>query len=517
MCRETSRVKNSVFNLSFSMLGQIANIFAKFLVRTVFVHILGNEYLGLNGLFTNILSFLSLSELGVGTAIVFSLYKPIAENDGNQIAKIMLLFRKAYIIIGLIVILVGVSLCPFLKFFIADMPNIPNIQIIYILYVTNSGISYFFSYKAAFISANQKNYIVTNNRYIFIFIFSALQCVLLVLTHDYIVFLVLQVLCTLITNISISAIANRKYPVLKVKNAEALDDDTKYVIKSNVSANLMHRIGGIIVFSTDNILLSKMFDLGIVGIYSNYSLLISTVEGVIDQFFNAITASVGSLRISADKKHQIEIYYIIYFINFWLYSVCAVCFPILFEPFILLWLGHKYVMDRYCVVFIVLNFYLKGLRKTNQIFNSAYGLSPKYKYMPIPESVINIAASIIFGRFLGPIGIFIGTTISSVSTCVWVEPMILFKFGFESRITPLAKKYIGYMGFTLFTVVITFFATSFVASDGWIGLIIELVICLIIPNFLIALIYYRTDEFKYVKNLFFKFWGNIFIKNIRKS
>ena len=517
MNKETSRVKNSVFNLLFSLLGQIANIIAKFLVRTVFVYILGNEYLGLNGLFTNILSFLSLSELGVGTAIVFSLYKPIAENDGNQIAKIMRLFRNAYIIIGLIVFLVGVSLCPFLDFFITDMPNIPNIQFIYILYVTNSGISYFFSYKAAFISANQKNYIVTNNRYIFICIFSALQCVSLVLTHNYIVFLVLQILCTFITNISISAIANKKYPVLKVKQAEALDDDTKHVIKNNVSANLMHRIGGIIVFSTDNILLSKMFDLGIVGIYSNYSLLISTVEGVIDQFFNSITASVGNLRVSADKKHQMEIYHIIYFINFWLYSVCAVCFAILFEPFILLWLGREYVMDRYCAVFIVINFYIKGLRKTNQIFNSAYGLSPKYKYMPVPESVINIAVSIIFGRLFGPIGIFIGTTISSVLTCVWVEPMILFKFGFDSRITSLAKKYVEYIGVALLAAVITFVVTSFVAFNGWIGFIIKLIICLVIPNFIVALIYCRSDEFKFVKKLFLKILEKIFRKNINKS
>lgn len=512
-----SRVKNSVFNLSFSILGQIANIIAKFLVRTVFVYILGNEYLGLNGLFTNILSILSLSELGVGTAIVFSLYKPIAENDEEQIAKIMLVFRKAYIIIGLTVLLAGISLSPFLDFFITDMPNIPNMQIIYILYVINSGISYFLSYKATFISANQKNYIVTNNRYIFIVIFSALQCVLLGLTHNYIIFLILQILCTLFTNISISAIADKKYPVLKIKNAGVLDDDTKHIIKNNVSVNVMHRIGGIIVFSTDNILLSKMFDLSIVGIYSNYSLLVSTVEGVIDQFFHAITASVGNLRVSADKNHQVEIYHIIYFINFWLYSVCAVCFIILFEPFVLLWLGQEYVMDIYCVAFIVLNFYLKGLRKTNQIFNSAYGLSPKYKYMPVPESVINIAASIILGRHLGPMGIFIGTTISSVSTCVWIEPMVLFKFGFESRITPLAKKYIEYMGVTLFTIVITFFATGFVMFDGWIGLIIELLICLIIPNFIIALIYCRTNEFKYVKNLFFEIFGKKFMKNIRKS
>ena len=300
----SSRTKNSIINLSFSLAGQFLNLLSKFLLRTVFVATLGKEYLGLSGLFTNILSLLSLAELGVGTAITFSLYKPIAQQNENQLIALMRVYKKAYICIGLFVLFAGALLTPFLSYFIKDMPDIPYIRMIYLLYVGNSGISYFYSYKASFIAANQKNYIVTNNQYLMNMLCALAQACALFFLHNYLIFLGMQVIFTIASNIRISKIADREYPILTRRTKIALDFNTKRMILSNIGAMVFHKIGAIVVFSTDNILLSKMFGLSIVGVYSNYCLIFNGIESILNQFFQSITASIGNLKADAEKGKQ---------------------------------------------------------------------------------------------------------------------------------------------------------------------------------------------------------------------
>lgn len=502
---QESRTKNSALNLVAALGGQGINIILNFAVRTIFIRTLSTEYLGLNGLFTNILSFLSLAELGVGSAITFCLYKPIAEQNEEEISILMGLFKKAYIIIGTVVLFVGVGLTPFLGFLIAEMPEeITNVSLIYILFVINSGISYFCSYKAIYVIANQKNYIVTNNKYIFRIIVAVLQILVLLLFKDYITYLIIKVVGTLFENLSITIIANKKYPVLKSRPNKKLNSETKNVIVANIKAIFVNRIGSVIITSTDNILLSKIFGLGIVGLYSNYSLLIVTVEGLLSRFFTAITASIGNMSVATSEEKQNEVYAIINFIQFWMYSFSTIAFATLFNSFIGLWIGEEYWIDSLCVFFVVANFYLNGMRQNNIVFNTTYGLMRYYTWLPIPTAIFNLLSSVGLALIIGPAGVFAGTTLSNLCTSFWMEPWMLMKRGLHGS---LKKYWINYSKYTLTTLLslgVTLYLCKLIMQNGMWGFALKMLIVIIVPNVVICILFHKTREFKYLLGMIHK-------------
>ena len=498
------RTKNSIRNIAFSYIGQIVNLIVKFALRTVFIYTLGKEYLGISGLFTNILSLLSLAELGIGTAITFCLYEPIAKHDEEKIAILMRIFKKAYTVIGIIVLVAGTSLTPFLNFFIKDMPDIPHISLIYLLFVFNSGISYFYSYKQTYIIANQKAYITTNNTYLMAFVAAIFQAVSLLAFKNYLLYLIIQVIFTFLANVRISRIADKMYPELAIRTDEQLDDNTKHLLLSNVGALVFHKIGALIVFSTDNLLLSKIFGIIIVGLYSNYTLIIQAVQSLENQFFNSITASIGNLGVDADSKHQEDVFFIIFFLDFVMSSCATVVLGSILDPFISLWAGSDYVMTIDCVIFIILNFYLTSMRQAAMTFDTAYGLAMYYKYMPIPESTINLVSSIIFAELFGPVGIFIGTTLSSLCTCIWIEPRVLFKYGLKDSGRKYLFIYLLYGGITVFMLVLSRFACGLIPLTGWSALILKALISVAIPVTFIVVIFSKSKEFLYLKVLFKK-------------
>ena len=249
-----SRTSNSIRNIKYAIFGQGIGIIISFFSRMVFVRILSAEYLGLNGLFTNILSILSLAELGVGPAIVYSMYKPLAEKNEYKLKALMSLYRKAYITIGIVIAVIGLTFTPFLDFFIKDIPNIPNIKLIYLMFVANSSISYFFSYKRSLIIAGQKRYIATFYRYSFYFLLNIAQIIALLLTKNYILYLGLQIISTFLENVCVSNKADRLYPFIKTKGDERLDKAEKYTIVRNVKAMIFHKVGGTVINGIDNLL-----------------------------------------------------------------------------------------------------------------------------------------------------------------------------------------------------------------------------------------------------------------------
>lgn len=504
------RVTNSKRNAIVSCMGQLLNFFIKFVLRTIFVYTLGKEYLGINGLFTNLLTFLSLAELGIGTAITCNLYKPLEENNKNEIKALMEFYQKAYLLIALFVGTVGILLTPFLQFFIKEMPqNIPNIRLIYVLFVLNSAFSYLWSYKGTLISADQKDRVVTLNRYIFTVLGVILQIIVLYIYHSYIGFLVIQLSITILQNISISIIADMLYPYLRDKTKDVLSSITKKQIYDNTSALMFHNVGNVIVFSTDNILLSKMFGLDIVGLYANYSLIISSIETMYRSLFSAIMGSVGNLKVSTDKEHQEVVYYRVLFINYVIVSYCVSAFMIVVEPFINVWVGKQYLLGYSIVIALGINCYIKGMRQSTIMFNSAYGLYVHYRYMPIPEVLINIIVSVILAKLVGPVGVFLGTIISSVFTCVWKEPSVLLKNGFGCGIKNYWKKYIKYLVVVATINVIAFAIVALIQLNNQIiEIIARLMICTLVYIILNALLFKNEDEYKYIISL---------IKSLEKS
>lgn len=507
------RTSSSIKNLIFAFIGQAAGVVINFIARIVFLKILTAEYLGLNGLFTNILSMLSLMELGVGTAMTFSLYKPLAIADKEKVKSLMHLYRKAYIIIGILVLVIGIGITPLLPYFVDKMPNInENINLIYILFVINTAISYFYSYKRSLISSDQKRYIATAYRYGFYFFLNITQIIVLLLTKNYIWYLVTQIIFTFMENVAVSKKADKLYPYLKEKNIKKLEKSDTEKIKKNVVAMVGHKIGGIVVGATDNIILSKFVGLIEVGIYSNYYLIINALNIIIGQVFTAITASVGNLVATANKEKVYNIFKKTFFLNFWLYGFSSICLLVLFNSFITIWLGSEYLFSMNIVLVLVINFYVTGMRKAVLTFRDATGLYWADRYKPFAESIINIVASIILVKIFGTIGVFIGTFISTMTTCFWVEPYVLYKYEFGLNIKPFLKKYISYTVLMIVSGIITVSICNLIKITGIIGFIINTFICVIVINAIFFMVLHRTEEFKYFKDLISEFVKSKFVK-----
>lgn len=504
-----TRTKSSLLNFSYAMIGQFLGLIVSFIARIFFIKILGNEYLGINGLFTNILNVLSLAELGVGTAITYSLYKPLAEKNIKKCQMLMQLYKKIYIIIGIIILTLGIALTPFLKFLIKEIPNVSNLNTIYILFVLNTSVSYLFSYKRNLIIADQNRYIATIYRYLFYILLNIVQIIYLILTKDYIGYLIIQIISTILENVLISIKANKMYPYLKDKKKIKIDNLTKKEIIKNTKAMMMHKIGGVVVNSTDNIILSKFIGLISVGIYSNYLLIITALNTIFGQIYNSITASIGNLIAISNSKKQYEIYKNMNFLTFWIHSFASICLIVLFNPFIEIWLGKEQLFTMDITLILVINFYINGMRKINLTFKDASGLFEKDKYKAILESLINIISSIFLAIHLGTFGVFLGTFISTITTSAWVEPYILYKYQFKQNFSNYLKDYLKQTLILLIIAIPIYYLCNLINLNIYLTFIIKSLICLIIPNIVLYIIYKDSNEFKY-------FYDKIFI-NLKKK
>ena len=459
--KQRSRTENSIINSAMSIVTQVLTVVLNFAVKTVFIKMLSDEYLGVNGLFTNIITMLSLADLGIGIAIPYSLYKPLAKKDEHKINVLMNFYKKVYTIIGIAVLLIGLSLTPFLGLIIKDIPkNVPHLSLIYILFVIHSASSYFFVYKKFLIDSDQKGYITSRIIFTFSTLLSIIQIILLVTTKNYILFLLSSIILVIIQNIYISSKANKLYPFIKNKTDEKLEKEDMEGIKKNVSSLFIYKVGTVIMNGTDNIIISKFIGLIIVGFYSNYVLIINSITTVLNQIFNAITSSIGNLVVTTNKKRSKEVYDNLNFANFWLYALFGVCIIVLINPFINIWIGKKYVMGFSIVFLLVLNFYVLGMQSVTNSFRNAYGLFWIAKYRPIIMVIINIVISVVLVQFIGIEGVLIGTLISRLVTTAWLDPYIVHKYGFE--ISPKSY-YIDYLKYLVIFIAISIILNYFVS------------------------------------------------------
>lgn len=495
--RSTNSIKNSIY----AVCGQLFVTIFGFVNRTIFINILGASYLGINGLFSNILSMLSLAELGVGGAIIYSMYKPLAEKDENRIKGLMNFYASAYHIIGCVVAVLGIILVPFLNYLIKGKTNVPHLTIIYLMFLGNSVVTYFFAYKTSIIIADQKSYINTINQIKFAFIQNIVQMILLITTRNYFLYLGVQIVCSFMTNVSISMKCNKIYPFLKVGKKEHLSKQDKKDLFKNIRAMMAHKVGDVIVNGTDNFLISTFVGVYFVGLYSNYIMVISIVNTFIGQAFTAVTSSVGNLNAEEGNQKSYSIYKNIFFINFWIYGFCSISLWILINPFITMWIGSKFNMSKDIVLMLVVNFFINGMRKTTLMFRDTLGLFWNDRFKPWFESVINLVASIILVKKFGIVGVIIGTCISTMATCFWVEPYVLYKHGFKKTLKEYFVKYIIYTMVTIIAALITQLACSIFNNYNFISIIERGIFCLIIPNTIFAMLFFKTEEFKYLLRL----------------
>lgn len=496
--KQRSRTENSIINSAMSIVTQVLTVVLNFAVKTVFIKMLSDEYLGVNGLFTNIITMLSLADLGIGIAIPYSLYKPLAKKDEHKINVLMNFYKKVYTIIGIAVLLIGLSLTPFLGLIIKDIPkNVPHLSLIYILFVIHSASSYFFVYKKFLIDSDQKGYITSRIIFTFSTLLSIIQIILLVTTKNYILFLLSSIILVIIQNIYISSKANKLYPFIKNKTDEKLEKEDMEGIKKNVSSLFIYKVGTVIMNGTDNIIISKFIGLIIVGFYSNYVLIINSITTVLNQIFNAITSSIGNLVVTTNKKRSKEVYDNLNFANFWLYALFGVCIIVLINPFINIWIGKKYVMGFSIVFLLVLNFYVLGMQSVTNSFRNAYGLFWIAKYRPIIMVIINIVISVVLVQLIGIEGVLIGTLISRLVTTAWLDPYIVHKYGFEISPKSYYIDYLKYLViFTAISIILNYFV-SMVAINNIFILILIAILVVISVNVILVLLFFKTSEFNY--------------------
>lgn len=497
---EESRTINTLRNIKTGVIVQIINRLMAFVVRTVFIKVLNTEYLGVNGLFTNVLTILSFAELGIGTAIIYNMYKPIADDEIEKIKSYMKLYKKAYTLIGCIVFVLGLLVIPFMNIIVKDIPNIKeNIIFVYLLFLFNTASSYFFSYKKSIIIAYQKQSIIDNIDSLFYLIKSILEIIFLILTKKFIIYLLIQIIGTLIENIIISKKANQLYPFLKDKTCEELDNKEKKNIFKNVKSLVIYKFGVVAMTGTDNILISSLINVDTVGLCSNYTLIINAIKSVVFNIINAVTASIGNLNAGDDLRKKENIFYQFTFVNYIIYSFCAIAFIVLLNPFIELWLGKDYVLNMMVPVTMSFSFFIDGIRNPGYVYRTTLGLFEKAKMAPYIGAVSNIILSIIFCEKIGVEGIFLATAVSQLISYFWIDPYLIHKYEFKTSSKKYYKKALIYFIVFSTNVLICIVLTNLVKQKGVIGFVLKGIIVLIIANLVNMLFFRKNDEFFMIK------------------
>lgn len=495
------RTKNSIKNICISILTQIVITLLGFVSRKVFIDNLGTEYLGINGLLSNVLSMLSLVEGGIGTSIVYNLYKPLAENDEPRIIALVQLYKKLYGILAIIVFGLSLTLYPFLGILMKDGSTLTSINIIYFIFVSKNIISYLNAHKWSLINADQKGYVLAKYNLIFNILTTVSKIIVLVVTNNYILFLLIEIAIFVIQNLWNGKVVNERYPYIKTKKKYTIDKEIKSNLITNVKALFLHNIGSYCVLGTDNILISTFISVKAVGLYSNYTMIIGQLSSLLNPIVGGIGASVGNLIATENKEKNYEIFNVTYLINFWIYGVCVIFLYNLLESFINWWLGNDLLLDKLTFIIILINFYLSGMRNSIITFKSKAGIFTNDKYVPIIESIINLGSSIILVKYFGLSGILMGTTISTIVLPLWVQAKLVYNKIFNKSVSEYFKKYFLYLGITIGAGIITTALCNMIFINGFIGLIIKGIICVVVPNIILILIFYRSTELRYIKNI----------------
>ena len=493
-----SRLKNSVRNIIYRLVSQLASILLKFVSRSIFIYVLGVEYLGINGLFSEILQMLSLADLGFGTAMVFSMYKPLAEHDEKKLAQLVKLYKKIYKVIAIAITLIGVGLLPFLKYLVNLDQAIPHIKIYYLLYLANTVSSYLVVYKTCILNADQKNYLVSKYNTIFNFASMIMTSLFLIITHNFMVYLIIQVLFTYLNNFYVSHKAEVMYPYINKKVEDLPKEESKNIF-DNVKSVFIYKMANTLVGSTDNTLISVIVGTVTVGLYSNYSMLISNITMFINIIFSSVTASIGNMVIETNKQKNYKVYSIMQFVSFMLTAIVISSTYSVINDFIMVWVGEKFVLSHFITIAIILNMYFSVVLMPIWSYREATGMYLQTKYIMVLTAVVNLVLSIILGRCIGLAGILLATSIAKLTTYFWYEPKLLFNQFFGEKVHIY---YISILKNICITIIVTFISSLLVKNiivTGWITLFVK-ALCVFLCSTLLASIFYcKNENFKKVK------------------
>lgn len=501
---KSERKKSSFKNMITAVSSNVLTIIVGLVAQAVFIKILGSEYLGLNGLFSNVISMLGIVELGMGSAIIYNMYKPIAEEDHEKINSLMQFYKKSYRIITLIISIIGIMIIPFIKY-IVDIESVTvgiNVYLVYILFLLETICSYILSYKRSMLYADQKEYITNIIHMGYTILVNTMQLTFLYFTHDYYLYLIIKVMMRLVENIVISSYVNRRYSYLLDNNVTKLDSKTEKDIFQKIRALFFHKIGTFIVSGTDNIIISKYLGLVTVGLYSNYYMIINAVQTVINHIIQATRASVGNLLVTESKTKQFDIFNKIRFVNFWISCFSSICIFVIMDSFITIWIGYKFVLPTKVLLVLVINFFIVSSRSTYGAFKEAAGIFYEDRFVPIIESLLNIVLSIIFVKKFGLMGVFMGTIGSGLVLWCYSYPKYVYNKLFGRKISDYMKETIYYFIIFILIAGFTYSLAILISFDNvYLQFISNVLIALIVPNVIMLLLFSKDENFKYFINM----------------
>lgn len=503
-----SRTNKTIRNIVFSIIYKLSDVVLAFVIRTIFIRELGINYLGISGLFSSILSVLSLMELGVGSAIAFSLYQPLAVNDHSKIAALMKLYKHTYAVIGVLVCSVGFTLTPFLGRIINLPENIDNLVLIYWLSVANTATSYFLAYKRTLLTADQKAYVCTKVDIFFRYVRCIGLIAALVFTHSYLIYLTFDVVTTLLCNIVISEKVKKIYPYLATTDAPPLEKNEKKNIVRYMSSTLFTKLGQTVVTSTDSIIISAFINTTMVGYYSNYQMIYANLDMILYLMFSNITASVGNYAVTNSGEQSHALFKKINLANFMTACWISVCIFCLSSPFISLWVGGQYCLSEWTVAAITLNFFITANQNCVSNFMSAMGkLYYRNRFRSLVEAVVNLVSSIILVKYTdwGITGVFLGTTLCFIAGRMWMDARVLHKYWFHTSFAEYLKGY--FLRFLLFVGLCValkqmsgmIFGLWGISIFSW---LLVAVLCSICCLLIFVSLWRKTDEFRYIEGLF---------------
>lgn len=466
----------------------------------VFVQCLSADYLGVNGLFTNILTMLSLAELGVGSAVVYALYKPLAENDEAKIASLMQLYAKAYRTIGLLIGAVGLALMPFLNIIIREQPNInESIYLLYAINLFNTASSYFFSYRSSLLIAAQRNYIVSGISYAISLVQSILQMVFLLVFHNYIIYLLIQTAGTLLYNVVVSRVAVKSFPYIRSKSVPPLPEQERRALFANVRDLMVYKVSGLLVNSTDNILITFFNGLATTGIASNYTLLVNTLNSLLGQVFNGLTASIGNHNASESVEKRYQMFRFLNMMNFWIFGWAALGIFFCSSDLVQLCFGEEYVLPTEIPFVLALNFFTVGIMNAVWTYKHTLGLFRYGRFIQFFTGVLNIVFSVWLGTYWGLFGILFATFLARLFTSLWYDPYAVFKYGFGKPLVEYAKRIVIYA--VILLIAATLCKLSFTIINGSLiaRTLLKILLCSIVTNAVFVAAFCRTKEFSMLR------------------
>ncbi len=502
--KNSSRKKKSAVNLATGVTTQIVTIAVSFVCRTIFIKTLGEAYLGLNSLFGNILNMLSLAELGVGMAITYYMYDPLAQNDTQRLTVLMNFYRLVYRVIAVVVAVVGLCLIPFLPKIVKDYGRLSqlglNAVMVFLMYLFQSVSSYlFFAHRSVIIKADQKEYIINIINTISIILQNIFQIASLLLFKNFIYYVLIQIFFTILQNLVASLIAQKKYPYIKRKISEKISKADIVKIFNDCKAVFIYRINRVILKSTDNIIISAFLGLKAVALYSNYYVFYTIINGFYKRMNTAVIHSIGNLHTERDEHHEYEVFKTLLLIMAIVGATVAVGVSICGNELILAWIGDTWIIPQPFSILMGTELFFLCIQYYLSKYRNAIGLFQQLKYLPLVGSIVNIVMSIILVRVLDVSGVILGTIFAEAVVFMITDPYVIYKHGFKQHYK-LGDFYVFLIEEILFTVVIyitcRFLCNHIATRAGWVSTFIHIVICGCLTPLLMLLFNCRRKETK---------------------